>query len=230
MLSQDQLKATVARHAIDHVLSRLPDDAFIGIGTGSTVDYFIDALASHKHRLKGTVASSVRSAQRLQAAGIPVHDLNKVNRLAVYIDGADEINHDLVMVKGGGAALTQEKIVASAADEFVCIVDDTKVVKRFGQFPLPVEVIPLARETVTQRLVELGGRPRWREHVVTDNGGHILDVDGLDNDTAGAVDYEKKITMLPGVITCGYFALRRANVALVGSQDGVQYLSGDSHV
>lgn len=223
MLTQDELKQNVARQAVQHILPLLDADAVIGVGTGSTVDFFIDELAACKQRFKAAVSSSNRSTERMRAHGIPVVDLNEVESLVAYVDGADEINHDLAMIKGGGGALTREKIVASLARKFVCIVDESKLVQTLGRFPLPVEVLPMARSLVARRLSEKG-RPVWREGFVTDNGGHILDVEGLDVDTAGARNLESMINDIPGVVSCGFFALEPAHVALVATQDGVRTL------
>jgi len=224
MSTQDDLKRAVAAQAVDYCLSRIGPDSVLGIGTGSTVDFFIEALAAHQGRFARAVSSSERSTRRLQAASIRVADLNEVSDMALYVDGADEINADLAMIKGGGGALTREKIVAAVARQFVCIVDASKVVTRLGDFPLPVEVIPMAREAIMRRLQTLGGRPQWREAVVTDNGGHILDVHGLALDTLQARQLETEITTWPGVITCGLFALRPADLAFVGNEHGVQTL------
>lgn len=221
MLTQDELKKSVAGEAARYVLSLVKPDSVIGVGTGSTVDFFIDALAVHTDRFRAAVSSSQRSTDRMRELGIPVVDLNEVQSMVVYVDGADEIDHNLAMIKGGGGALTREKIVASVAQQFVCIVDESKVVDRLGRFPLPVEVIPLAREAVARRLAGLGGQPAWRRGFVTDNGGHILDVAGLDCDTQRAAQLESRINDIPGVVSCGYFALAPADRALVATQQGV---------
>lgn len=226
MQTQNELKQAVAKQALDYCLAHLGNQTVLGVGTGSTVDFFIDLLAPHRHQIALTVSSSERSTRRLQAAGLPVADLNDVAEIALYVDGADEINADLVMIKGGGAALTREKIVASVAKQFLCIVDESKLVQRLGAFPVPVEVIPMAREAIMRRLRNLGGQPQWRPDVVTDNGGHILDVQGLVADTEQAREWEAMITSWPGVITCGLFALRPADMALVGGPNGVAQLSG----
>lgn len=228
MLTQDQLKKNVAQKAVDYVLPLLERDAVIGIGTGSTVDLFIDRLAQYKDRFRAAVSSSNRSSDRMRSLGITVVDLNDVQSLVVYVDGADEIDHNLAMIKGGGGALTREKIVASLANEFVCIVDESKLVHQLGQFPLPIEVIPLARQVVARRLADLGGRPVWRRDFVTDNGGHILDVEGLAADTERARHLEALINNIPGVISCGFFALTPASVALVATQAGVDVLHAPS--
>lgn len=224
MLSQDALKQAVAAYAVDYILPWLHADSVVGVGTGSTVDLFIDALAPHCGRFRAAVSSSARSTRRMQEHNFALVDLNEVQELAVYVDGADEINDDLVMIKGGGGALTQEKIVASLARRFVCIADGSKQVQRLGRFPLPVEVIPLAREAVARRLAQLGGTVHWRRDFVTDNGGHILDVAGLMVDTEQARSLESHINDIAGVISCGFFALSPADVALIADQDGVREL------
>ena len=175
-MDQNQLKQAVAQAAVDYTLGRIDDDSVVGIGTGSTANCFIDLIAAHKHRFQGTVASSEASAERLRSHGIAVFELNSVAEVSIYIDGADEANPRLELIKGGGAALTREKIVTAVAKEFVCIADESKWVDYLGTFPLPVEVIPMARSHVARELVKLGGDPVWRESVVTDNGNLILDV------------------------------------------------------
>jgi ribose 5-phosphate isomerase A len=220
-MTQDKLKQLVAISAVEYV-----DGDIIGVGTGSTANFFIDELAKIKHRIKGTVASSEATAARLAGHGIPVFDLNQVDEIAVYIDGADEINAAGHMIKGGGAALTREKIVASVAKQFVCIADGSKLVATLGQFPLPVEVLPMARNAVLRRLQALGGQPKVRtkagsdEIFVTDNGGNIIDVAGLS--ITDAVALESTIQHIVGVIEVGLFAARGANVCLLGTPDGVR--------
>ena len=216
MLTQDQLKLAVAKKAIEFV----PDDSIVGVGTGSTVNLFIEELAAIKGRIRGAVSSSEASTARLKAHHIPVYDLNEVDALQVYIDGADEINHHLHMIKGGGAALTREKIVASVAEQFICIADETKYVAMLGGFPLPIEVIPMARSYVARELVKLGGHPELRQGVTTDNGNVILDVHGLK--IQKPVELEEIINHLAGVVTCGLFARRRADVLVLGRQSGVE--------
>ncbi|AXT47822.1 MULTISPECIES: ribose-5-phosphate isomerase RpiA [Chromobacterium] len=216
MLTQDQLKLAVAKKAIEFV----PDDSIVGVGTGSTVNLFIEELAAIKGRIRGAVSSSDASTARLKAHHIPVFDLNEVDALPVYIDGADEINHHLHMIKGGGAALTREKIVASVAEQFICIADETKYVAMLGGFPLPIEVIPMARSYVARELVKLGGHPELRQGVTTDNGNVILDVHGLK--IQKPVELEEIINHLAGVVTCGLFARRRADVLVLGRQSGVE--------
>ena len=214
-MTQDELKQAVAQAALAYV----PEGEIIGVGTGSTANFFIDGLAGMRDRIKGAVASSEASAQRLAAHGIALFDLNAVERLAVYVDGADEIDAGFCMIKGGGAALTREKIVASVAERFVCIADASKQVAVLGRFPLPVEVIPLARNAVARQLAALGGRPVWREGVVTDNGNHILDVHGLSITDPQAL--ETRINAIVGVVTNGLFAARGADVLLLGTPQGV---------
>ena len=220
MLSQQELKQSVAREAVQYILPMLDPQAVVGVGTGSTVDLFIDALAAHKGSFRAAVSSSERSSARMAALGIPVLDLNQVQSLPVYVDGADEIDNGLNMIKGGGGALTREKIVASVAEKFVCIVDESKLVTTLGAFPLPVEVIPMAREAVARRLALLGGTPVQRTGFVTDNGCQILDVSGLSIDRPA--ELEAQINNIPGVVTCGLFAISGATVALVSTQNGVR--------
>lgn len=222
MLTQDELKQQVAQAAIDYVLPQLRSDSVLGVGTGSTVDRFIDLLAAHRQAFRAAVSSSDRSTRRLQAAGIPVLDLNEVSSLALYVDGADEIDHELNMIKGGGGALTREKIVSSVADRFVCIVDESKLVQQLGGFPLPIEVIPLAREAVAREVRQLGGQPRLRDGFTTDNGNQILDVAGLRYGNPAA--FEAMLNNIPGVVCCGLFAISGAHVALVAGQQGVSRL------
>ncbi|MCX7659382.1 MAG: ribose-5-phosphate isomerase RpiA [Caldimonas manganoxidans] len=218
-MTQDELKALVGRAAIEHVVP----GSIVGVGTGSTVNCFIDELARIKDRIQGAVSSSVRSTERLVAHGIPVFDANEVTSLPVYIDGADEIDHRGHMIKGGGAALTREKIVADLAQRFVCIADASKLVPTLGRFPLPVEVIPMARAQVMRRLQALGGQPKLREGVVTDNGHLIIDVAGLQIDDPVAMETE--INQWPGVVTVGIFARHRAHLCLLGTPEGVRTLS-----
>jgi ribose 5-phosphate isomerase A len=198
----------------------------VGVGTGSTVNYFIDALAAVRQRVAAAVSSSAASTRRLAAHGIPVLDLNETGDLGLYVDGADEATRALHLIKGGGGALTREKIVAAAARRFVCIVDENKLVERLGRFPLPVEVIPMARRYVAGQLARLGGEPAWREGLVTDNGNHILDVRGLD--IHDPVALEGEINQLAGVVTVGLFARRPADVLLVGTASGVVTLARDA--
>lgn len=214
-MTQDEMKKAVGWAALKYV----QPDTIIGVGTGSTVNCFIDALASIKDQIKAAVSSSEASTIRLKALGIPVMDLNEVDSFDVYVDGADEINGQMEMIKGGGAALTREKIVAAVAKRFICIVDSGKVVDVMGKFPLPVEVIPMAREFVARELRKLGGEPIYRSDVITDNGNQILDVHGLQ--ITNAKQLEEQINNIVGVVTVGLFAARGADVALIGSPDGV---------
>lgn len=208
--------------AAQAALRFVADDAVIGVGTGSTVNFFIDALASRRDRIRGAVSSSEASTARLKAVGIEVLDLNRTGDLEVYVDGADETDHHRRLIKGGGAALTREKIVAAASRRFVCVVDESKVVDVLGRFPLPVEVIPMARSYVARQLIKLGGQPVWRENVVTDNGNQILDVHGLRILDPPAL--ETAVNGIAGVVTVGLFAHRPADVVLVGSAAGVRTL------
>jgi len=217
-MNQDQLKQLVGRAALHYV----PAGQVLGVGTGSTVDCFIDALAASDIAIPGAVSSSERSTQRLQKLGIKVLDATEVERLAVYIDGADEIDGQGFMVKGGGAALTREKIVADLADQFVCIADESKLVRTLGKFPLPVEIIPMAAAQLARRFAKLGGEARLRTGVVTDNGAHILDVTGLS--ITDPLAFEAEVSQWPGVVTVGVFARHKASVCLLGGADGVKTL------
>lgn len=217
-MTQDELKAAVAREAIRYVV----DGSYVGVGTGSTANLFIDELARIRGNIRGAIASSSKSAQRLAAHGIPVLDLNEVEDIPVYVDGADEVTRALHMIKGGGGALTREKIVAAVAKKFVCIADGSKLVDRLGKFPLPVEVIPMARAHVSRELVKLGGSPKERTGFVTDNGNLILDVANLAIDDP--LGMETAINQITGVVTVGLFALRGADVLLLGTAAGVEVL------
>lgn len=221
-MTQDELKQAVARAALDYIRPKLYDDSVIGIGTGSTANYFIDYLAEIKAEVNATVASSEASAQRLRKHGIPVYDLNSVDEVTVYVDGADEADPNLALIKGGGAALTREKIVAAAAREFVCIADGSKYVEQLGRFPLPVEVIPMARSYVARELVKLGGDPIYREGVVTDNGNIILDM--FNFMIPDPQQTETRINQITGVVCNGLFAHRPADVLLLGTAEGVKTL------
>ena len=221
-MNQDQLKEAVAKAALDYIHPKLSEDSVIGVGTGSTANYFIDALATIKTSIDGAVASSEATAERLRAHGIPVYELNTVSDLEFYIDGADETNEQLELIKGGGGALTREKIVAAVAREFVCIVDDSKKVDILGDFPLPVEVMPMARSYVARELVKLGGDPVYREGFVTDNGNIILDVHNMD--ISAPISTEERINQITGVVTNGLFACRPANILMMGTSDGVKTL------
>jgi ribose 5-phosphate isomerase A len=221
-MTQDELKRAVAKAAFDYVESKLEDDTVIGVGTGSTANYFIDELGKIANRISGTVASSVESARRLKEYKIPVYDLNSTGILEIYVDGADETNDHLQLIKGGGAALTREKIIAAASREFVCIADKSKLVKVLGEFPLPVEVIPMARSHVARQLVKLGGDPVYREGCVTDNGNHIIDVYNLE--ILEPRKLEQDINQIVGVVTNGLFAERGADLLLLGTENGVETL------
>lgn len=222
-MTQDEMKQAVARAAIDYVVT----GEIIGVGTGSTANFFIDELGKIKDRVKGAVASSEATAERLRSHGITVFDLNDIDTMSVYIDGADEITAQGAMIKGGGAALTREKIVASVAKQFVCIADGSKLVDKLGNFPLPVEVIPMAQAVVARKLAALGGEPRLRvkdgKPVVTDNGCYIIDVLGLQIQDPAAL--EAQINDIVGVVTVGLFARRGANIGLLGTADGVKRLN-----
>jgi ribose 5-phosphate isomerase A len=215
-MTQDELKRLVGRAAIAHVVP----GSIVGVGTGSTVNHFIDALAEIKHTIKGAVSSSDASTAKLKAHGIAVLDPNDIERIPVYVDGADEIDASGAMIKGGGAALTREKIIAAISDTFVCIVDGSKLVGALGNFPLPVEVIPMAREQVARALRALGGTPVWRQGVVTDNGNAILDVRGLH--ISEPLEFEAAVNQIVGVVTVGLFAARGANIGLIGREAGVE--------
>lgn len=213
--SQDQLKQAAARAALEFV----PEDAIVGVGTGSTVNFFIQELASRKARIEGAVSSSEASTARLKAIGIPVYDLNSVNELPVYVDGADEITPHLAMLKGGGGALTREKIVAAVAKQFVCIADEKKQVPILGKFPLPLEVIPMARSYVAREIVRLGGQPVLREGFITDNGNIILDIHNLHIENP--VEMETRLSALTGVVMCGLFARRPADILILATAQGI---------
>lgn len=217
---QDQLKSDAADAAVQLIQAKLDYDSVVGVGTGSTVNFFIDALAKIKGHFRAAVSSSEASSARLREHGIKVLDLNDVSEIDFYIDGADEANDHLHLIKGGGAALTREKIVAAVAKEFICIADESKVVGVLGDFPLPVEVIPMARSYVARKLAGLGGMPVYREGVVTDNGNHILDVRNLKIENP--LEIERVINNITGVVTNGLFAIRPANVLLLGTKDGVK--------
>jgi ribose 5-phosphate isomerase A len=221
-MTQDELKAMVGRAALEHVVP----GTVVGVGTGSTVNFFIDALATMKDRIAGAVSSSVKSTERLRAHGIPVLDSNTVERIPVYIDGADEIDHGGFMIKGGGAALTREKIVADLAERFVCIADESKLVQVLGRFPLPVEVIPMAAAQVARRFKALGGDAHLRASVTTDNGNQILDVRGLA--ITDPLAMETEVNQWPGVVTVGIFARHKARVCLLGTAAGVKRLDFQS--
>ena len=215
-MTQDDKKKAVAKAAVKYI----EEGAIIGVGTGSTVNYFIDALADVKHDIQGAVSSSEASTERLKVMGIEVFDLNSIDKFDIYVDGADEITEHKHMIKGGGAALTREKIVAAVADKFICIIEDTIQVPILGEFPLPVEVIPMARSYVAREIVKLGGDPTYRQGVITDNGNVILDVYNLK--IINPVELEKQLNAIVGVVTNGLFAHRGADVVLVGTDSGVE--------
>ncbi len=217
-MTQDEMKKASAEAALEYVESGM----IVGVGTGSTANYFIDGLAGIKGKLDGTVASSEASAERLRGHGIPVMDLNSAGELQLYVDGADETTRHLHLIKGGGGALTREKIVAAASEKFVCIADDSKLVDVLGTFPLPVEVIPMARSYVAREIVKLGGQPVLREGFTTDNGNVILDINNMS--IVDPVDLETKIDLITGVVTNGLFARRGANVFLMATSNGVEVL------
>ena len=216
-MTQDELKQAVAREAIKYV-----QDSIVGVGTGSTANFFIDELGKIKGRIDGAVASSEKSAERLKANGIRVIDLNSVSEIPVYVDGADEITEHMAMIKGGGGALTREKIVAAVSRKFICIADESKLVGVLGKFPLPIEVLPMARSYVGREMVKLGGRPELRQGFTTDNGNLILDVYGLS--ILKPMELESEINQIAGVVTCGLFARRGADIALLGTAQGVKLL------
>jgi len=215
-MTQDEMKRKAAEAALEYVIT----DEIVGVGTGSTVNHFIDVLAEVKHKIEGAVSSSVASTERMQAHGIRVYDLNEVNGIEVYIDGADESDHYLNLIKGGGGALTREKIIAGASKKFVCIADESKLVDVMGEFPLPVEVIPMARSFIARELVKLGGRPVYREGFVTDNGCDILDVHDLK--IMEPIKLENELNKLPGIVTVGIFANRPADVLILGTPEGAK--------
>ena len=219
-MNQNEMKQAVADAALEYIRPKLDNDTVLGIGTGSTANLFIDSLAAIKGLINATVASSEASATRLKSHGIPVYDLNTVDQVDFYIDGADESNSALQLIKGGGAALTREKIVTAVADTFICIADESKLVHTLGQFPLPVEVIPMARSHVARELVKLGGDPIYREGVVTDNGNVILDVH--DFEIMEPIKMENEINKLAGVVTVGIFANRPADVLILGTPQGAR--------
>lgn len=224
--SQDSLKQAAALAALDLIKPQLDNDTVVGVGTGSTVNFFIDALAEHRHLFGSAVSSSESSSERLRAHGIKVVDLNDVNDLEFYIDGADECNDQLQLIKGGGAALTREKIVAAVARTFICIADASKQVGVLGSFPLPVEVIPMARSYVARKLVALGGTPEYRSGVVTDNGNHILDVHNLK--ILKPTELESTINNIVGVVCNGLFAARGADTLLIASKAGVEKITSQA--
>ncbi|MBL1259828.1 MAG: ribose-5-phosphate isomerase RpiA [Thiotrichaceae bacterium] len=218
-MTQDEMKKMVAHAALEYVEA----GAIIGVGTGSTANHFIDALAGIKHKIDGTVASSEATAERLRGHGIAVFELNEVNDIPVYVDGADESNQYLHLIKGGGGALTREKIIAAASDKFICVADESKLVDVMGTFPLPVEVIPMARSYVAREIVKIGGQPVWREDFITDNGNQIIDIQNLS--VMDPVKLEAQLNNIVGVVTNGLFAIRPADVLLLGSENGVKTIT-----
>ncbi|KEF30713.1 MAG: ribose-5-phosphate isomerase RpiA [Gammaproteobacteria bacterium] len=219
-MTQDELKKAVAKAAVDYIAPHLQSDSIVGVGTGSTANFFIDMLAELKNEFDGAVASSDATAERLKGHGIPVYDLNSAGEIEFYVDGADESNERLELIKGGGAALTREKIVAAVAKTFVCIADESKMVGVLGKFPLPVEVIPMARSHVGREIVKLGGDPVYREGVVTDNGNIIIDVHNMD--ISRPIHVEEQLNNIVGVVTNGLFARRAADLLLLGTKEGVK--------
>jgi ribose 5-phosphate isomerase A len=217
--TQDEQKREVAQAAIQHI----PIGSIVGVGTGSTANYFIDELAKVKHKIDGAVASSDDTAQRLKSHHIQVLELNSVSEIPVYVDGADEITEHLHMIKGGGGALTREKIVAAAAKKFICVADQSKLVSVLGEFPLPIEVIPMARSYVARELVQLGGHPVLREGFITDNGNIILDVHGLK--ILNPIELEMDLNHITGIVTNGLFAKRGANMLILGTNNGVRIIN-----
>ncbi len=222
-MTQDEMKQAVAKAAVEQIQNKLESDSIVGVGTGSTANFFIDELAKIKHTFDGAVASSEATADRLKQHGIPVYDLNSVNQLDYYIDGADEFNEKLELIKGGGGALTREKVVAAVAKTFICIVDETKKVDLLGEFPLPIEVLPMARSYIARELCKLDAEPIYRDGFTTDNGNQILDVHNLE--IHAAVALEEKINNLVGVVTNGLFAARPADIVLMATEQGVEVLT-----
>lgn len=218
-MTADEMKKQAAYSALEYITT----DGIVGVGTGSTVNHFIDALATIKGKIEGAVSSSIVSTKRLEEHGIEVFDLNSVNKVAVYVDGADEANADLSLIKGGGGALTREKIIAAASDKFVCIADEGKFVDVLGSFPLPVEVVPMSRSYIAREIVKMGGQPVYREGFITDNSNVILDVHGWD--IMEPMDLERKLNNLVGVVTNGLFAMRGADVLLLGTESGTRVIN-----
>lgn len=224
-MDQNALKQAVAEAAFSHIRDLLNDDCVIGVGTGSTTNLFIELLAGVSNDIRAAVASSEETARRLKSHGIPVQDLNSAGEVTVYVDGADEANRYLQLIKGGGAALTREKIIAAVSRKFICIADESKYVDVLGRFPLPVEVIPMARSHVARQIVKLGGDPVWREGTVTDNGNAILDIHGLS--IVNPRELETQLNQIVGVVTNGLFAHRPADLLLLGTSEGVKTLTAD---
>jgi ribose 5-phosphate isomerase A len=215
-MTQDELKQKSAEYALKYV----QDVRVIGVGTGSTVKHFINYLADIKGQIDGTISSSIGTTELLKQAGLPVMDLNEVSEVELYVDGADEVNPNKQLIKGGGGALTREKIIAAATKTFVCIADETKLVDVLGSFPLPIEVLPMSRSYVAREMVKLGGQPVWREDCITDNGNHIIDVHNLE--ILEPKELERTINNITGVVTNGLFAMRAADIVLIGKQDGIE--------
>ncbi|MBU2873386.1 ribose-5-phosphate isomerase RpiA [Marinobacter salexigens] len=222
-MTQDELKKAVAKAAVDYIAPRLERDSVVGVGTGSTANFFIDMLAELKNEFDGAVASSEATAERLKSHGIPVYDLNSAGELEFYVDGADETNEHLELIKGGGGALTREKIVAEVAKTFICIADESKKVGVLGEFPLPVEVIPMARSLVGREIVKLGGDPVYRDGFTTDNGNIILDIYNMD--ISRPIQIEERLNNIVGVVTNGLFARRPADLLLLGTSRGVESIA-----
>lgn len=218
-MTQDEMKIAAAQAALEYVEPGM----VVGIGTGSTANHFIDLLATIKHKVDGTVASSIASEERLKSHGIPVMDLNNSGQLSLYVDGADESDKHLNLIKGGGGALTREKIVAGASDKFICIADETKLVDVMGKFPLPVEVIPMAQSYIAREIVKMGGKPELREGFTTDNGNIIIDIHGLE--IFEPVKMEAEFNQLPGIVTVGLFAQRSADVLILGTPNGAKVIT-----
>ncbi|ERP94685.1 ribose 5-phosphate isomerase [Marinobacter sp. ES-1] len=222
-MTQDELKQAVAKAAVDHIAPHLEPSSIVGVGTGSTANFFIDYLAEYRNDFDGAVASSEATAERLKKHGIPVYDLNAVNEIEFYVDGADETNESLELIKGGGGALTREKIVAAVAKTFICIADESKMVGILGEFPLPVEVIPMARSHVGREIVKLGGDPVYRDGFVTDNGNIIIDIHNMD--ISRPIQVEERLNNIVGVVTNGLFARRPADLLLLGTSEGVKSIA-----
>ncbi|WP_278351104.1 ribose-5-phosphate isomerase RpiA [Marinobacter nauticus] len=222
-MTQDELKQAVAKAAVDHIAPHLEPSSIVGVGTGSTANFFIDYLAEYRNDFDGAVASSEATAERLKKHGIPVYDLNAVNEIEFYVDGADETNESLELIKGGGGALTREKIVAAVAKTFICIADESKQVGILGEFPLPVEVIPMARSHVGREIVKLGGDPVYRDGFVTDNGNIIIDIHNMD--ISRPIQVEERLNNIVGVVTNGLFARRPADLLLLGTREGVKSIT-----
>ena len=222
-MTQDELKQAVAKAAVDHIAPHLEPSSIVGVGTGSTANFFIDYLAEYRNDFDGAVASSEATAERLKKHGIPVYDLNAVNEIEFYVDGADETNESLELIKGGGGALTREKIVAAVAKTFICIADESKQVGILGEFPLPVEVIPMARSHVGREIVKLGGDPVYRDGFITDNGNIIIDIHNMD--ISRPIQVEERLNNIVGVVTNGLFARRPADLLLLGTREGVKSIT-----